>query len=147
MTFLKVVFIFRSPKRRRRSRSRSRDRRRRSRSRDRYRRSRSRDRERDREREKEREKERERRRKGIPLIKPEHVTVCSTTIWVGHLNKSTTEDDLQEELVKYGEVASINLIGPRGCAFVVMTERKDANKAVDRLKGMKILGNTLKVSH
>ncbi len=37
------------------------------------------------------------------------------------------------------------LIPPRGCAFVCMTKRKDTTKALEKLKGAKLLGNTLKV--
>ncbi|XP_050390405.2 SR-related and CTD-associated factor 4 [Patella vulgata] len=138
----------RSPKRRRRSRSRSRDRKRRSRSRDRdrHRRSRSRDRERERERDRQKEKDRERRRKGLPPMKEEHLSVCSKTLWLGHVARSTTEDELKFEIEKYGTIESINMIPPRGCAFVCMTKRKDAYKAVDRLQGLKLNGSLLKVA-
>ena len=132
----------RTPKKRRRSRSRSRDRRRRSRSRDRHRRSRSRDR----DREKQREKDRERRKKGLPTLKEQHISVCSTTLFIGKVPKTTSEEELREELEKYGKVDSINMIPPRGCAFVCMTRRKDAYKACDRLKGYKFLGSELRVA-
>ncbi|OWF37540.1 splicing factor, arginine/serine-rich 15-like isoform X1 [Mizuhopecten yessoensis] len=132
----------RTPKRRRRTRSRSRDRRRRSRSRDRHRRSRSRDR----EREKLRERERERRKKGLPAIKEECLSICSTTLFIGHLAKSTSEEELRGELDKYGTVDTLHIIPPRGCAFVCMSRRKDANKALDRLKGYKLNGSDLRVA-
>lgn len=132
----------RTPKRRRRSRSRSRDRRRRSRSRDRHRRSRSRDK----EREKQKEKERERKKKGLPPLRDENVIICSTTVWLGHLNKFTTEDELKAELEQYGKVDSINMIPPRGCAYIVMQKRKEAHKVVDRLKGAKLNGSSLKTA-
>ena len=61
-------------------RSRSRDRR------DRDRRGRDRDRI-DPDREAEREKERERKKRGLPPMKHDHLSVCSTTLWVGHLSK------------------------------------------------------------
>lgn len=35
--------------------------------------------------------------------------VCSTTLWIGHLNKNTTDDDLAEELSKYAEIKEINV--------------------------------------
>ncbi|WAR07345.1 SCAF4-like protein [Mya arenaria] len=134
----------RSPKRRKRSRSRSRDRRpRRSRSRDRHRRSKSKDK--DREREK-REKDRERKKKGIPAVRANFVTICTTTIWIGHLNKFTSEEELKTELERYGPVININMVPPRGCAYVVMENRKDANKAIDRLKGSKLKGSALKTA-
>ncbi|GAB1599500.1 splicing factor, arginine/serine-rich 15-like isoform X2 [Argonauta hians] len=147
----------RSPRRKKRSRSRSRERRRRSRSRDRDRdrdrsdRERDRDRRkrsrsRERERERQREKERERRRKGLPSIKERHLSVCTRTIWLGHIAKVTSEDELRQEIEKYGAVETINMIPPRGCAFVCMARRKDAPKAVEKLKGVKIHSNQLKVA-
>ncbi|XP_059176987.1 SR-related and CTD-associated factor 4-like isoform X2 [Physella acuta] len=132
----------RSPRRRpRRSRSRSREKRRRSRSRDRHRRSRSRDRER-----RDREKERERRKRGLPPLRERYVSICSMTLWFGHLTKHTTEEELREHIEKYGTIKTINMIPPRGCAFVCLTKRKDAFKALDRLKGVKVNGNALKVA-
>ncbi|XP_064627087.1 SR-related and CTD-associated factor 4-like isoform X2 [Lineus longissimus] len=133
----------RSPRRRRRSRSRSRERRRRSRSKERHRRSRSRDRERERER---REKERERKKKGLPPLKEKHLSVCTTTLWIGHISRLTTENNLQEELERFGEVESINMVPPRGCAYVVLSRRKDASKAVEKMKGTRLDGNFLKVA-
>uniref|UniRef100_K7G6P3 SR-related CTD associated factor 4 n=1 Tax=Pelodiscus sinensis TaxID=13735 RepID=K7G6P3_PELSI len=123
----------RSPKRRR-SRSgsrsrRSRHRRSRSRSRDRRRHSpRSRSQER-----REREKERERRSKGLPQIKSETVSVCSTTLWVGQLDKRTTQQDVGSLLEEFGPIESINMIPPRGCAYIVMVHRQDAYRALQKL--------------
>lgn len=37
------------------------------------------------------------------------------------------------------------MIPPRGCAFVCMTRRKEAAKAVDRMKGMLFNGSELRV--
>uniref|UniRef100_A0A8C0LK71 SR-related CTD associated factor 4 n=1 Tax=Canis lupus dingo TaxID=286419 RepID=A0A8C0LK71_CANLU len=122
-----------SPKRRR-SRSgsrsrRSRHRRSRSRSRDRRRHSpRSRSQER-----RDREKERERRQKGLPQIKPETASVCSTTLWVGQLDKRTTQQDVASLLEEFGPIESINMIPPRGCAYIVMVHRQDAYRALQKL--------------
>ncbi|KFO54920.1 Splicing factor, arginine/serine-rich 15, partial [Corvus brachyrhynchos] len=114
----------RSPKRRRsrhrRSRSRSRDRRRHS--------PKSRSQER-----RERERERERRSKGLPQIKSETVSVCSTTLWVGQLDKRTTQQDVGSLLEEFGPIESINMIPPRGCAYIVMVHRQDANRALQKL--------------
>uniref|UniRef100_A0A8C0U895 SR-related CTD associated factor 4 n=1 Tax=Cyanistes caeruleus TaxID=156563 RepID=A0A8C0U895_CYACU len=121
----------RSPKRRR-SRSGSRSRRsrhRRSRSRDRRRHSpKSRSQER-----REHERERERRSKGLPQIKSETVSVCSTTLWVGQLDKRTTQQDVGSLLEEFGPIESINMIPPRGCAYIVMVHRQDANRALQKL--------------
>lgn len=129
----------RSPRRRRRSRSRSKERRR---SRDRHRRSRSRDH----DRERQREKDRERKKKGLPPIKDKCVGVCTRTLWFGHLAKHTTEDELRGEIEKYGPVETINMVPPRGCAFVCMARRKEAAKALDRMKGFKLNSSALRVA-
>uniref|UniRef100_A0A3P8SSM7 SR-related CTD-associated factor 4b n=1 Tax=Amphiprion percula TaxID=161767 RepID=A0A3P8SSM7_AMPPE len=120
----------RSP-RRRRSRSSSRSRRsrhRRSRSRERRWRSRSRSQDRS-----EREKDRERRQKGLPSIKSQTLSVCSTTLWVGQLDKKTQQSDVMSLLEEFGQIESINMIPPRGCAYIVMVHRQDAYTALNRL--------------
>lgn len=129
----------RSPRRRRHSRSRSRERRR---SRDRHRRSRSRDH----DRERQREKDRERKTKGLPPIKEKCISVCTRTLWFGHLAKHTTEDELRSEIEKYGQIETVNMVPPRGCAFVCMVKRKDATKALDRMKGFKLNSSSLRVA-
>ncbi|XP_060929454.1 SR-related and CTD-associated factor 4-like isoform X2 [Limanda limanda] len=120
----------RSP-RRRRSRSTSRSRRsrhRRSHSRSREQRMRSRSQDRN-----EREKDRERRQKGLPTIKSQTLSVCSTTLWVGQLDKKTQQADVMSLLEEFGQIESINMIPPRGCAYIVMVHRQDANTALNKL--------------
>ena len=90
-----------SKRRRSRSRSRSRERRgkRRSRSRERDDRKRRLD---DDKRSVERAEER--KKKGLPPMKEGFLTVCSTTLWVGHLSKLVQQDDLSDTFGTYGEV-------------------------------------------
>ncbi|KAI1903390.1 hypothetical protein AGOR_G00026690 [Albula goreensis] len=123
----------RSPKRRR-SRSNSRTRR------SRHRRSRSRSRERRRhsprsrsQERRDRERERERRQKGLPSIKNDTLSVCSTTLWVGQLDKRTQQQDVACLLEEFGQIESINMIPPRGCAYIVMVHRQDAFRALQKL--------------
>lgn len=141
---------------RRKSRSRSRDknrygRRRRSRSKSRSRSySRSprnkRRSSRDRVKEKEREVEKERRRKGLPDIKKDHLSVCSTTLWVGHLSKLVQQEELSDTFGKYGDIISIDMIPPRGCAYIVMNRRQDAYKAMQTLKNHKMQNRAITIS-
>ncbi|KAF7268806.1 hypothetical protein GWI33_018153 [Rhynchophorus ferrugineus] len=141
---------------RRRSRSRSRDRRdkdrdrrRRSRSRSRGRRHRSRSRDRDRkdkdrkDREKESERDRERKKRGLPAVKKENLSVCSTTLWVGHLSKLVHQDDLSNTFGEFGDIVSIDLIPPRGCAFIVMHRRQDAARCLNKLKNHMLHGKAI----
>ncbi|XP_044760974.1 SR-related and CTD-associated factor 4-like isoform X2 [Coccinella septempunctata] len=137
-------------RRKRRSRSRDRrdrdrrSRRSRSRSRSRNRRHRSRSRERDRDRkEKETEKDRERKKRGLPAIKKENLSVCSTTLWVGHLSKLVHQEDLSNTFGEFGDVVSIDLIPPRGCAFIVMHRRQDAARCLTKLKNHVIHGKAI----
>ncbi|XP_068441314.1 SR-related and CTD-associated factor 4-like [Clinocottus analis] len=122
----------RSPKRRR-SRSSSRSRRsrhRRSHSRSREQRLRSRSRSQDRNK---RENDRERRQKGLPSIKIQTLSVCSTTLWVGQLDKKTQQSDVMSLLEEFGQIDSINMIPPRGCAYIAMVHRQDAYTALNKL--------------
>ncbi|MXQ89233.1 hypothetical protein E5288_WYG015806 [Bos mutus] len=80
-----------------------------------------------------REKERERRQKGLPQIKAETASVCSTTLWVGQLDKRTTQQDVASLLEEFGPIESINMIPPRGCAYIVMVHRQDAYRALQKL--------------
>ncbi|XP_075169592.1 insulator su(Hw) mRNA adaptor isoform X2 [Haematobia irritans] len=126
----------------RRSRSRSRSRSPRS---NRRRTSRDRDRN-NRDKEKDREHERERRKKGLPDIKKEHLSVCSTTLWVGHLSKLVYQEELSDTFGEYGDIVSIDQIVPRGCAFIVMNRRQDAHKAMQGLKNHKLQGRAITIS-
>ncbi|XP_060525913.1 SR-related and CTD-associated factor 4 [Cylas formicarius] len=138
---------------RRRSRSRSHDRRdrdkrsRRSRSRSKSRRYRSRSKDRKdrdkKDKEKETEKEKERKRRGLPSIKKDCLSVCSTTLWVGHLSKLVHQDDLSNTFGEFGEIVSIDLIPPRGCAFIVMNRRQDAARCLTKLKNYNLSGKVI----
>ncbi|KAM6912281.1 SR-related and CTD-associated factor 8 [Xenentodon cancila] len=124
----------RSPKRRRsRSRSDSRKRKHRKRSR-----SRSRDRKRKSSRSysserRAREREKERQKKGLPPIRSKTLSVCSTTLWVGQVDKKATQQDLTNLFEEFGQIESINMIPPRGCAYICMVHRQDAYRARQKL--------------
>jgi hypothetical protein len=141
-----------SRRRRSRSRERSRERRdrdrrsRRSRSRSKSRRHRSRSRERNRAKEKESEKDKERKKRGLPTIKKDNLSVCSTTLWVGHLSKLVHQEDLSNTFGEFGDIVSIDLIPPRGCAFIVMHRRQDAARCLTKLKNHMLHGKAITVS-
>ena len=73
------------------------------------------------------------------------ISVCSTTLWVGHLSKLVADEDLSDLFGEYGVVESINLIPPRGCAFVHMNRRMDAYKALKELHKYKLHGKPITV--
>ncbi|NXY71402.1 SCAF8 protein, partial [Glareola pratincola] len=107
-------------KHRKRSRSRSRERKRKS--------SRSYSSER-----RAREREKERQKKGLPPIRSKTLSVCSTTLWVGQVDKKATQQDLTNLFEEFGQIESINMIPPRGCAYVCMVHRQDAYRALQKL--------------
>ncbi|XP_072545176.1 SR-related and CTD-associated factor 8-like [Salminus brasiliensis] len=139
----------RSPKRRRsRSRSGSRKRKHRKRSR-----SRSRDRKRKSSRSysserRAREREKERQKKGLPPIRSKFLSVCSTTLWVGQVDKKATQQDLTNLFEEFGQIESINMIPPRGCAYICMVHRQDAYRARQKLStgSFKIGSKVIKIA-
>lgn len=74
------------------------------------------------------------------------VVVCSTTLWVGHLSKLATPEELSDLFGGLGGVASIDVVAPRGCAFVVMERRRDAAKAIAKLNKHKLHSKEITVS-
>ncbi|XP_076824221.1 uncharacterized protein LOC143470165 isoform X3 [Clavelina lepadiformis] len=136
---------------RRRSRSRSHDRhhrhhRRRSRSRDGHRskRSRSHDRSRRSRRSRSKSYDRRKERKGFPPIKDGCISVCTTTLWIGNISAKVMQHDLQQLVEEYGEFESLNMIPPRGCAYVCMKKRNDADKALQKIRHARLAGKSLK---
>ncbi|XP_064411985.1 SR-related and CTD-associated factor 8 isoform X3 [Latimeria chalumnae] len=124
----------RSP-RKRRSRSRSGSRKRKHRKRSR---SRSRERKRKSSRSysserRAREREKERQKKGLPPIRSKTLSVCSTTLWVGQVDKKATQQDLTNVFEEFGQIELINMIPPRGCAYICMVHRQDAFRALQKL--------------
>ncbi|XP_041711283.2 LOW QUALITY PROTEIN: SR-related and CTD-associated factor 8 [Coregonus clupeaformis] len=139
----------RSP-RKRRSRSRSGSRKRKHRKR-----SRSRSRERKRKSSRSysserqaREREKERQKKGLPPIRSKFLSVCSTTLWVGQVDKKASQQDLTNLFEEFGQIESINMIPPRGCAYICMVHRQDAYRARQKLStgSFKIVSKVIKIA-
>ncbi|NXT20661.1 SCAF8 protein, partial [Syrrhaptes paradoxus] len=59
--------------------------------------------------------------------------ICSTTLWVGQVDKKATQQDLTNLFEEFGQIESINMIPPRGCAYVCMVHRQDAYRALQKL--------------
>lgn len=73
-------------------------------------------------------------------------------IYVGHLSRGVSSDDLREVFAAYGEVESANVIKDkftgesRGFGFVEMPSKDEAQEAIKNLNGKEFLGQQLKVS-
>jgi len=123
--------------RHRRHRSREHRSRHHSRSRDRGTRHRSR-------RSRSRDMDLRRYRRGMPPLKDGFISVCSRTLWIGNISGKVSEAELMGNVEEFGKVQSINMIPPRGCAFIVMETRQDASYAVRKLKHHRLSGKILK---
>lgn len=56
------------------------------------------------------------------------------------------QEELSDTFAKYGDIISIDMIIPRGCAFLVMNRRQDAYKAMSSLKNFKLQGRSIIIS-
>ena len=76
-------------------------------------------------------RERRRRQESLPSLRPNHVSIVSRTIFVGHLHKQLAETRLQAfcEAAAHARVLECNLIPPRGCAFITFETRAAAARA------------------
>ncbi|KAG8318093.1 RNA binding [Homalodisca vitripennis] len=71
------------------------------------------------------------------------LSVCSTTLWIGHLSKLVQQEELSDTFGEFGDIVSIDLIPPRGCAFICMNRRQDAYRALQDLKHHKLQGKAI----
>ena len=73
-------------------------------------------------------------------------------LFVGNLDKETTEDELSELFSEYGEVRSAKIIrdiysgDPRGFGFVEFSNKADAINAINEMNGKEFKGQELKVN-
>ncbi len=75
-----------------------------------------------------------------------------TNIFVGNLSFDTSQDELQAAFADFGAVERVNIVTdrdtgqPRGFAFVEMTEKDAAEKAIAQLNGTELGGRALNVN-
>ena len=66
-------------------------------------------------------------------------------LYVGNLNYSVANEELEELFAGFGEVVSVNIIEGKGFGFVEMSNSEDAEKAKEELNGTDFKGRTLRV--
>lgn len=75
-----------------------------------------------------------------------------TSIYVGNLSYTATEDDLRQAFARFGEVSVVNIImdretgRPRGFAFVEMPNGTEAATAIKELNLAEIGGRSVTVN-
>jgi RNA recognition motif-containing protein len=83
---------------------------------------------------------------------PEKVGNMDTRIYVGNLNKSTTQDEINTLFAQAGTVSSMELVKDKGTglskgfAFVAMPTQADADKAISMFNDYALADNKLKVN-
>jgi RNA recognition motif-containing protein len=76
----------------------------------------------------------------------------STKLFVGNLSFNLTENDLQDAFSAFGTVTEVNLMldrttnRPRGFAFVSMSSKEEADKAIEGMNGKQLDGRALTVN-
>jgi cold-inducible RNA-binding protein len=75
-----------------------------------------------------------------------------TNIFVGNLNFRTTQDELYAAFAQFGAVERVNIVTDRdtgqsrGFAFVEMTDRTEAENAINQLNGAELNGRAMNVN-
>ena len=73
-------------------------------------------------------------------------------LYVGNLQYSSSQEDLQELFSQFGEIVSVNLVkdritgDPKGFAFVEMANNAAGDKAIKGLNGTQFQGRPIKVN-
>lgn len=71
--------------------------------------------------------------------------MLGSKLYIGNLNYSVTNEQLEELFASYGEVKQVNIIEGRGFGFVEMSSPLEAEKAKEGLDGSDYKGLTLKI--
>ena len=73
-------------------------------------------------------------------------------IYVGNLDFTLTEDELQQVFAEYGEVVSVKIVKDRdtgrakGFGFVEMANDGEAKTAIEELEGAELKGRNIRVN-
>ncbi|CAH9111234.1 unnamed protein product [Cuscuta epithymum] len=70
----------------------------------------------------------------------------NTTIFVGGLDPNVSDEDLRQPFLQYGEIVSVKIPLGKGCGFVQYAQRNDAEEALQKLKGLVIGKQTVRLS-
>ncbi len=69
----------------------------------------------------------------------------SNKLYVGNLNYSVTDKQLEELFSQHGQIKEVTIIGNKGFGFVEMSDVSEAEKAKEALDGTTFEGRNLKV--
>lgn len=70
----------------------------------------------------------------------------NTTIFVGGLDPTVSDEDLRQPFSQYGEIVSVKIPVGKGCGFVQFASRNNAEEALQKLNGTAIGKQTVRLS-
>ncbi|XP_010442131.1 PREDICTED: polyadenylate-binding protein RBP47C [Camelina sativa] len=70
----------------------------------------------------------------------------NTTIFVGGLDSSVTDEDLRQPFTAFGDIVSVKIPIGRGCGFIQFVNRENAEEALEKLNGSLIGKQTVRLS-
>ncbi|KAJ0604163.1 putative RNA recognition motif domain, nucleotide-binding alpha-beta plait domain superfamily [Helianthus annuus] len=70
----------------------------------------------------------------------------NTTIFVGGLDPTVSDEDLKQPFSQYGEIVSVKIPIGKGCGFVQFANRNNAEEALQKLNGTTIGKQTVRLS-
>ncbi|GAB4856047.1 Polyadenylate-binding protein rbp47b' [Ancistrocladus abbreviatus] len=81
----------------------------------------------------------------VPMVPAEN-DPNNTTVYIGNLDSSITEEDLRQLCMQYGEIVYVKIPTSKGCGFVQFAARAQAEEAIQRLHRTVIGVQTVSVS-
>ncbi|XP_038885237.1 polyadenylate-binding protein RBP47-like [Benincasa hispida] len=70
----------------------------------------------------------------------------NTTIFIGGLDPNVTDDDLKQLFSQHGDIVSVKIPVGKGCGFIQFANRKNAEEALQKLNGIVIGKQTVRLS-
>lgn len=70
----------------------------------------------------------------------------NTTIFVGGLDPTVSDEDLRQPFSQYGDIVSVKIPIGKGCGFVQFANRNNAEEALQKLNGTTIGKQTVRLS-
>ncbi|XP_048325140.2 polyadenylate-binding protein RBP47B' [Ziziphus jujuba] len=81
----------------------------------------------------------------VPVL-PVDYDINNTTIFVGNLDPSVTEEELKQTFLQFGEIVYVKIPVGKGCGFVQFGTRASAEEAIQRMQGKMIGQQIVRIS-
>lgn len=69
---------------------------------------------------------------------PAETDINNTTVFIGNLDPNVTEEELKQTFLQFGEIVYVKIPVSRGCGFVQYGTRASAEEAIQRMQGIVI---------